>query len=69
MPTALAVGSLVLVARCSGGGGDGKSGTTPKTPDGAESAPAASQSKYTKFADFPGKDLVTTEPGMPLGVR
>ncbi|MGW2631563.1 hypothetical protein ACWC2K_19825 [Streptomyces chattanoogensis] len=66
MLTALAVGSLVLVAGCSGGGGDAKK-DAPSTS--AESAPTASQPKYTKFADFPGKDFVTTEPGLQLGVR
>ncbi|WP_406164543.1 hypothetical protein [Streptomyces sp. NBC_00996] len=66
MPTALAVGSFVLVAGCSGGSGDAKSDAPPTS---AESAPTASQPTYTKFADFPGKDFVTTEPGLPLGVR
>ncbi|MFI6770408.1 hypothetical protein [Streptomyces sp. NPDC050355] len=66
MLAALAVGSLVLVAGCSDGGGDAKS-DAPTT--GAESSPTASQPRYTKFADFPGKDFVTTEPGLRLGVR
>ncbi|GAA4936285.1 hypothetical protein ACFPM3_06370 [Streptomyces coeruleoprunus] len=63
---ALAVGSLVLIAGCSGGGGDAKSEAPPA---GAESSPTASQPGYTEFADFPGKDFVTTEPGTRLGVR
>lgn len=66
MLTALAVGSLALVAGCSGGGGDAKNDAPPT---GAESSPTASQPRYTRFADFPGKDFVTTEPGMQLGVR
>lgn len=66
MLTALAVGSLVLVAGCSGGGGDAKS-DAPSTSEA--SSPTASQPRYTKFADFPGKDFVTTEPGLQLGVR
>ncbi|QKV90729.1 hypothetical protein HUT19_02320 [Streptomyces sp. NA02950] len=66
MLTALAVGSLVLVAGCSDGGDDAKSDGPPTS---TESSPVASQSRYTKFADFPGKDFVTTEPGMQLGVR
>ncbi|MBT2442043.1 hypothetical protein J7E93_18405 [Streptomyces sp. ISL-36] len=66
MVTALAVGSLVLVAGCSGGDGDSKSEPPPTS---AESTPTASQPRYTTFADFPGKDFVTTEPGMRLGVR
>ncbi|MFF4345952.1 hypothetical protein [Streptomyces sp. NPDC001530] len=66
MLTALAVGSLVLVAGCSDGGGDAKSDAPPTS---AESSPTASQPTYTKFADFPGKDFVTTAPGLQLGVR
>ncbi len=66
MLTTLAVVSLVLVAGCSGGGGDAKSEAPPTS---AESSPTASQPGYTKFADFPGTDFVTTEPGMRLGVR
>ncbi|OMI37959.1 hypothetical protein [Streptomyces sparsogenes] len=72
--TALAIGSLLLVAGCSGGGGDDKSGGGAKGAGDAPSNSAgpsstASQPRYTKFADFPGKDFVTTEPGMPLGLR
>ncbi|MFJ9417682.1 hypothetical protein ACIRPT_26440 [Streptomyces sp. NPDC101227] len=66
MLAALAVGSLVLVAGCSGSGTDAKS-EAPTT--NAESSPSVSQPKYTKFADFPGKGLVTTEPGLKLGVQ
>ncbi|MEU9110504.1 hypothetical protein AB0D04_01585 [Streptomyces sp. NPDC048483] len=62
---ALAVGSLVLVAGCSGGGNDAKSDGSAT----AGSSPSTSQPKFTKFADFPGKDFVTTEPGLNLGVR
>ncbi|MGW2707203.1 hypothetical protein [Streptomyces sp. NPDC001340] len=63
---ALAVGALALVTGCSDSDGDAKD-ATPSTS--TESSSIASRPKYTKFADFPGKDFVTTEPGMPLGVR
>ncbi|MGQ4389582.1 hypothetical protein [Streptomyces sp. SAS_270] len=66
MPAALAVGSLVLVAGCSGGGDDAKGDAPPTT---AESSSTDSQPQYGNFADFPGKDFATTEPGMLLGVR
>ncbi|TJZ56827.1 hypothetical protein FCH28_04710 [Streptomyces piniterrae] len=61
----LAVGSIVLIAGCSAGGNDAKD----DAPTNADSSPSVSKPKYTKFADFPGKDFVTTEPGLKLGVR
>ncbi|MFF8827993.1 hypothetical protein [Streptomyces sp. NPDC015131] len=66
--TALALGAaLVLLTGCSdGGGGDAKSSASPTGP---EAAPAPSRTTFSSYADFPGKDFVTTEPGMDLGVR
>ncbi|MEC3973866.1 hypothetical protein [Amycolatopsis sp. H20-H5] len=63
----LAVGLLLLAAGCSGGTTPA-SGTGESSPD-LPSMPGEAPPRFTKFADFPGGELLFTQPGAPLGVR
>ncbi|MEU6642358.1 hypothetical protein ABZ863_07380 [Saccharomonospora sp. NPDC046836] len=64
----LVAGIAVLVTACSGGGGDNTAGDTGDSTSDT-SATTESGPKHTQFADFPGQELVTTEPGLDLGMR
>jgi hypothetical protein len=74
MLAAFVVASLALVAGCSSsGGGDsdggGKSFASSSRSTGTGPSPTATQPRYDTYADFPGKDFVTTEPVLRLGIR
>ncbi|MFD2417462.1 hypothetical protein [Amycolatopsis pigmentata] len=63
---ALVAGIALLVTACSGGGNNATNGGDPASGTSVTAQPGP---KHTQFADFPGQALVTTEPGLDLGIK
>lgn len=63
----LALGLLLALTACSGGG------ETKGSPDGSAqqpgAAPSATGPAYSQYADFPGQELIYTDGVMPVGLK